>query len=199
MPSTFSSWKRGRTGTPVVAQDYGYKAYSLDLSSLTTGAIRSSNIVEGIVVKNTSGVSLLPKYTVSWKTTAIGQEVDGYVRTTAAKPAGIVDEHLPAAGVATGDIFFLVVKGPTLGFSSAAANGENVITAGDWLHALTAAASTHSTTAGRVYSFGNVFTATQTTDGTAADVCMNRIGRALSAKTTSQSNGDVLLYAMLGY
>lgn len=197
MPSSFGNWKRGATATPVITQDYGYRVYTVDQNS--SGTIRSSNVVEGIVVKNSSGIALLPKYLVAWKTTAIGQEVIGYAYTTAGKAAGFVDEHVPSTGVANGDIFLLVTKGPCLGYTSAAANAENVITAGDWLHALTAAASTHSTTAGRVYAFGNTFTVTQTTDGTAADVCMNKVARALSAKTTAQTNGDVLLYAMLGY
>lgn len=196
MPSSKTTWARGTTSTPLSTKDYGYPVFSLDYSS---SGLRSPNIVEGILVKNASGVALLPKYLVSWTTTKIGYEVDGYARTTAAPVAGVVDELVVSTGVPNGDIFFLVTKGPCLAYSSAAGNAENVITAGDWLHALTAAASTHSTTAGRAYSFGSTFTATQTTDGTATNIGLNRIGRAMSAKTTAQTNGDVLMYAMLGY
>ena len=201
MPSPFGSWERGSTYAPAsTALALGTPVYTVDMSS--AGVKRSAMVVRGRVVKNSSGVALLPKYLCAWKTTAIGTEVDGYQRTLAGPAAGFVDEHVVSTGVPNGDNFLLITNGPCLGTTSQAGSVENLITAGDELHGLTAAASTHSTTAGRVYAFfadSAVFTATQTTDGTANRVALNRIGRAISAKTTGQSAADVLLYALLPY
>jgi hypothetical protein len=110
----------------------------------TTGAIRSNRLKTCIAVRNTSGVALLPKRLVVWKSGSF-TEVDGYNRLNDTASAGVVDEHLNSAGVANNDVFWLTVSGPTevkLGPSSAAA--VDTI-----LSSLTAAASTASTTAGQ--------------------------------------------------
>lgn len=77
-----------------------------------TGALNSNRTVECIAVKNTSGSALLPGSVAKFKDAAILSEVDG-LATTSTALMGIVDEYLPAAGVPDGEIFWLVVRGPS--------------------------------------------------------------------------------------
>ena len=136
----------------------------------TTGKIRSNRVKTCIAVRNVSGVTLLPKRLVSFKSGSLS-EVDGYTRLTDAAPAGVVDEHVPSSGVANNDVFWITVQGPTevkLGPAQEAAADTSLV-------ALTAAASTHSTTAGQAQT-------------AAATYLQNGyIGRALSAGTTGQN------------
>lgn len=77
-----------------------------------TGALNSNRTVECICVKNTSGSALLPGQVAKFKDAAILTEVDG-LATTSTALMGVVDEYLPAAGVANGEVFWLVVRGPS--------------------------------------------------------------------------------------
>lgn len=77
-----------------------------------TGALKSNRTVECIAVKNTSGSALLPGSVAKFKDAAILTEVDG-LATTSTALMGVVDEYLPAAGVANGEVFWLVVRGPS--------------------------------------------------------------------------------------
>jgi hypothetical protein len=70
------------------------------------------------VVRNISGVNLKPGRLAHFSeaTTAgapLECRVDGYCKSVADRPAGIVDEFLPAAGVPNNDLFYLVIDGPT--------------------------------------------------------------------------------------
>jgi hypothetical protein len=78
----------------------------------TTGALNSNRTVECIAVKNSSGAALLPGAVAKFKDAAILSEVDG-AATTSTALMGVVDEYLPAAGVPDGEIFWLVVRGPS--------------------------------------------------------------------------------------
>jgi hypothetical protein len=83
----------------------------------------------------------------------------------------VVDEHLPAAGVAANDVFWITIDGPTevkLGPAQEAAVNTVLV-------ALTAATSTVSTTAGQAQT------------GAATFLQNGYIGRALSAGTTGQN------------
>jgi hypothetical protein len=136
----------------------------------TTGKIRSNRVKTCIAVRNTSGVTLLPKRVVSFKSGSIS-EVDGYVNITDEISAGVVDEHLASSGVANNDVFWITVQGPTeikLGPAQQAAVESSLV-------ALTAAASTDSTTAGQAQT------------GAATFLQAGYIGRALSAGTTGQN------------
>lgn len=77
-----------------------------------TGAILSNRTVECIAVKNTSGSALLPGAVAKFKDSAILSEVDG-LAVAASTLIGVVDEYLPASGVADGEVFWLVVRGPS--------------------------------------------------------------------------------------
>jgi hypothetical protein len=164
-----------------------YKVEDIDPASTTVTGLkaRSGRHVTLLAVRNVSGFALLPKRTVKFKAGSYGREVDGYVTATAEKRAGVVDEFLPAAGVANNDVFFIVVEGPTLVLTDLAGGANNLLPADTVLVALTAASS-GATTAGRV--------APQDLTGATAvlgNQVENRIGRALSAATTANTNADL--------
>jgi len=77
-----------------------------------TGALNSNRTVECIAVKNTSGSALVPGAVAKFKDASILNEVDG-LATTSTALMGVVDEYLPTAGVPDGEIFWLVVRGPS--------------------------------------------------------------------------------------
>jgi hypothetical protein len=159
-----------------------------------TGGARTSRTgrpVRCMIVRNVSGITLLPKRLVTLQTAGtdgkflIGR-VDGYV-TTDGQEGYPVDEYLPSTGVVNGDLFWVVIDGPALVITDLAGGVNNSINVGDVLTGLTAATS-QATTAGRVKK--------QVLTGATAPLAvevMNRIGRALSAKTTAQTNNDILV------
>lgn len=118
-----------------------------------TGAIRSNRLKTCVAVRNTSGGALLPKRVVRFKiaaSTAMFSEVDGYAAATNEERVGVVDEHLPASGVANNDVFWVTVSGPT---EVAVALSGSAVEPGDRLAVITAATS-GATTAGRVTKSG---------------------------------------------
>lgn len=67
------------------------------------------------VVQNKSGINLLPKRLAGY--TAVQPlecVVNGYYHAATDILAGVIDEFLPAAGVANLDFFYVVVEGPTI-------------------------------------------------------------------------------------
>lgn len=157
----------------------------------TAGArqARTNRMVRCLCVRNVSGIALLPKRLVRFQRTAgspmVGR-VDGYAYTTADEGYP-VDEYLPSTGVPNGDLFWIVIEGPALVLTDLAGAANNVVNVGDILTALTAATS-QATTAGRVKP--QDLSGATTTFG---NEVQNRIGRALSAKTTTQTNNDLLV------
>lgn len=140
------------------------------------------------VVRNTSGVAILPRYLVKYDTAHYGRRVNGYANVTAEEcyPA---DEFLRTAGVPANDLFYITVYGPAECITDPAAGANDVFSAGSVLVSLTAAASTTSTTAGRV--------APQDLTGATAVLgvqLQNRIGIALSASTTANSSAAKLVF-----
>jgi hypothetical protein len=108
----------------------------------------------------------------------------------------VVDDAVASDGVAIGDLFWLYRRGPTI-VRTALDTAHSAVALDDMLLAITAAAST-STTAGRVYPWtGLTSTVTQTTDGTQSRRTINRIGRAMSATTSGNTNSDLLVDLML--
>lgn len=183
------------TGTTTKAIEGIIKTFrDLDYSNVSNGvaAPRSGGEVTCILVRNSSGIALLPGRVCVWKVNAVGKEVDGYtaedalVGTRLAIPAGVVDEFLPAAGVADDDLFWLVVRGPCLVKKSLDAN---TLTEGQAVVAITAATS-QATTAGRIISY------VQTSNATvASNQAWQKIGIAMSTSATTAAN--VLTYLQL--
>lgn len=140
------------------------------------------------VVRNGATIALAPKRLVNFALTAGKPEttVDGYAASTGQATA-VVDELLPSAGASVGDLFYVVVEGPTLVTTSLDAGAANVIAVGDMLNAQTAAAST-GTTAGRAYPVD--LTGATSVLGTAI---LGVFGRAQSAKTTGNTAASLLI------
>ena len=113
-----------------------------------SGQVRSNRRKVCIAVRNTSGVALLPKRVVrlAGSGKALYGAADGYAAVANDPFVGVVDEFLPAGGVAANDVFWVTVDGPTE--VSVALSGSDVAVRSA-LSVITAAAST-STTAGRV-------------------------------------------------
>ena len=163
----------------------------LDYSS-STGNWRSgytgpdSRIVK--IVRNKSGVALLPCLAVQYRSGYNGRHVIGYTTTNPSKPAGFVDEYLNATnGAPADDLFYIAVSG-LVSYKVSATASEAVLVAGEHLTTVTAAASTTSTTAGRL-------TAAVTTGATGplAAQLLNVIGINVSAATTADTNTNKLM------
>jgi hypothetical protein len=90
-----------------------------DPRTTNTGIVLSNRLVTCVAVRNTSAGPLLAGTVVKFKKSAIMTEVDGPATAVADAPLGVVDEYLPATGVAVGDIFWLVTSGPTAIMTSA--------------------------------------------------------------------------------
>lgn len=158
---------------------------------------RSARPVVCRLVRNMSGITLLPKRLVQLDPANNYNRVTGYAATLASY-AVPVDEFLPATGVPNGDLFWVVVAGPaTILTPVAGATFDNGnINKGDIVNAATAAASTGTGTtgvAGRItgVSIGAFTTAAQFQ--LLRDVAANMVGRALSARTTGETNADLLV------
>jgi hypothetical protein len=150
-------------------------------------AKRSGRAVKCRLVRNSSGITLAPKRTVVWESGYRGRRVSGYSATTAGEVAGVVDDKLSSTGVADDDLFWIVRGGPCLVKTDIASGANNVFSDGTVVVALTAVTS-QSTTSGRV--------APQSLAGATAplaDQVQNRIGIAMSAQTTANTNNDLLV------
>lgn len=199
-------WKRGETNyeggtitssdvpsTPVYPE--GEQVVFPDKTWTSTPvANRTGNPVVCQVVRNataSTGFNLLPKRLVKFASGFYGTRVDGYSRLTPValedKPYP-VDEFLPTAGVPQYDLFYIVVRGPALVLTSLGGDATNVIDVNGYLVALTAATS-GATTAGRIGP-GDFTGAT----AVLAAQIFGAIGKALSAKTTGNTNADLLIH-----
>src|SRR4051812_27789861 len=158
-------------------------------SSSSPGAkpARTNRRVRVRVVRNVAAIALLPKRLVTFQLSGVnyGARVDGYADVTSERSFP-VDEYLPAAGVPVNDLFYIVVHGPALVLTPLAALA-NVIAVGDRVAALTAATS-GATSAGRVTPLAGAVTGPDLV----AEV-INTVGYALSAKTTANTNADLLV------
>ena len=79
-----------------------------------SGTDPSGRLVRCRVVRNVSGQALKPARIAVFKAAdPYEAQVDGYAFAVGDRPAGVIDEFLPAAGVPNNDLFYLVVEGPT--------------------------------------------------------------------------------------
>lgn len=84
-----------------------------DPRTSNSGLFLSNRPVTCIAVRNVSGAPLLPGAVVKFQKADVINNVDGTAAAATDAPLGVVDEYLPASGVANGDVFWLVVSGPT--------------------------------------------------------------------------------------
>ena len=155
--------------------------------------------IVAVPMRNTAGQAMLGKRVVQFERTAGYRSIDsfdGYAATLAEKGIGVLDEFLPAAGVADDDIAWVIVEGPVTVLTpdaGAAFNGD--ITVGAQLVAATAA-TTGTTVAGRL---SNVTLPGQTGSTQAFQMAANQVGKALSARTTGETGADLLIHATIAF
>lgn len=172
-------------------QEEDWNLTQFPASTVGTRQARTARRRVLMIVRNVSGIALLPKRLVSLQKGGtdgrylIGR-VDGYT-TTDGQEGFPVDEYLPAAGVPNGDLFYVVVAGPATVTTDLAGAGNDVINVGDIVTALTAVTS-QATTAGRV----KPQVLTGATSPLALEI-MNALGRSLSAVTTANTGADLLI------
>lgn len=113
-----------------------------------TGVVRSNRRKVCVAVRNKSAAALLPKRVVrlAGTGTKLFGEVDGYASTANEELVGVVDEFLPASGVAVDDVFWVTIEGPT---EVAVALSGTDVAVRDRL-SVVAAATSGATSAGRV-------------------------------------------------
>lgn len=140
-----------------------------------TGKVRSARLKKCIAVRNSSGQALKPKRAVAFSAGS-HSAVSGYTRLTNDVVAGVVDEFLPAAGVAANDVFWVTVEGPT------ALAASQTVAVGDVLAAVTAH-TTNATDSAGTGGYGATVSVTVAPQ-------VGRIGRVLSGTT-----GDVTVLA----
>lgn len=149
------------------------------------------------LVRNVSGQTLYGKRLVQIDPTN-PNHILGY-SITLAQEAYPLDEFLPAAGLQHGDLGWVIIKGPAIvstpmtgaEFQTASiAAGANIIAA---THNAASTAAGTTGVPGRASGFTIVAatTAGQFTDLT--NSIINRIGRAMSAITSGQTNADILV------
>ncbi len=167
---------------------------------------RSARLVRVRIMRNVSGVALQGGNLVQASNggtdgrfllgRAIGYSSVPPSATLNVPPVYGVDEFLPSAGVPNNDLFYAVVAGPFLGFSSPLTadfqGGTTQIVVGDWLVAATGGATTNTTnisTAGAGKLASQTFNAATTGISQLPNLnaVQGRIGRALSALTSAQT------------
>jgi len=107
-------------GVEKVFEDIDYSQYGVK-------PYRSGKMVTCRLVRNKKASALLPKLFAKYKTDGttadvLGGQVDDYGETVG-QIGGVVDEFLPAAGVAAEGLFWLVVEGPS---TMIALNGTDI-------------------------------------------------------------------------
>ena len=138
------------------------------------------------VVRNSNANALLPGRMCQFDSAYPMTRLSGYTAVSYA-PGVILDEFLPSTGLVQYDLAYVIMEGPTLAYTALDGGADNVITFLDPLAAITAATS-GATTAGRV-AVANTSGATTSQ----RDSLLNVLGRAISAKTTANTNSQVLL------
>lgn len=161
-------------------------------SKVRTGRGRlSGRQVIAVILRNVSGSAFLGKRLCQLEQDASNPRdylgrADGYAAVLRQQGIAVIDPDLDSNGVANNDLFWGIVSGPTTiltGNAGTAFNGDIAVAAP--IVAATAAGTT-TTLAGRVSNI------TGTEDFTDA---INLVGFALSARTTGETDSDLLINA----
>lgn len=171
-----------------------FKTFSQDVRRRGSPTRPSQGIsIYAVLLRNTSGGVLLPKRMALLSATAGYkplQEAINYASSRGERNCVLVDPWLPSAGVAANDLFWGIVGGPAIVLTPIAGSAfAGDIAVGNHLVATTGT-TTGATTSGRL---GNV-TIANATDAQGAYDAMASVGRALSARTTGETNADLLVY-----
>lgn len=171
------------------AQIEGVEAEFADLAPRTeAGAMltrRSARPQKAVAVRNASAISLKPGRACVWKTGYRNRRVAGYQHAQFGEIAGFVDEHLPAAGVGAGDVFWLIRGGQVYAITDGTAT---TITAGDKLVAA-AGTSAENDDAGRV----EAVTSSGEAEDATFDETLHVAAVAIGAKASTAVNSQILI------
>lgn len=205
-PGRGETWYGGRTidtnnldGVWLEGQEKAFEDY---LWSGTAGVksdrgIAAGRLVRCRLVRNNSGITLLPKKLVQLDPANPGRAI-GYVVNTGQRGYP-VDEFLPSTGVPNGDLFWIVVEGPAVvlsAYTGAQFGGGDVATGVILTSVTTTAGSTQTGTTsenGRAAIYTTVAATTTAQFTLLQNVLSNWSGRALSARTTGETNSDLLV------
>lgn len=167
--------------------------------------VLSNRTVTARLMRNTSGITVYGGMLVVDQAGFEGRRFNGYAGAgaVAAPVAGVIDDHLGTAGCRDNDLCWVIVEGPCLAYTANATGGftGDTHSVGDFLHAMSAAASTANTTGGTTADDGGKFanwagltaTSTQTTDGTLTKKILNVFAKAMSAATSGNTNTKKLI------
>lgn len=194
--SSFLDFERGQTlynGSPPPTVPAGLLGKHVVIKDNYYGTGR---LITLIPVKNSSGIALLPGRIAKMKKSApFGTEVDGYV-TGPTEVGVVVDEFLPAAGVANGDVFWVVYEGPTRVATPLEQFPTGDIAVGDRIAAYTAAASTGTSGGRAIKSYAATSNSSTELASQIAQLAA-QLGVAASAKnSTATTAGQDLLILM---
>ena len=169
------------------------ECYDFDPTDLTK--LRSDNSRQATLMRNVSGVTVYASMTVSGLEGSENKRFDGFTETLGARSVGVIVDLLQSSGCRHGDMCWVITDGPNLCFTANTEGDEYSI--GDIIYAQTAASSTANTVGGTTADDGGkvagwpaalTFSDSQTTDGTMGSILANKLGRALSASTTAETN-----------
>lgn len=188
----------------IVTPDWAGQVFLIGSNNYGAGARtaprRSGRQLLGVPLLNNSGVTLYGKRLGRLKRGGGVDDlsrVDGYSAAYLEKGIVIIDEFLATNGVADKYYFWGIFQGPVTvltPFTGAGFGGAD-IAVGDLLAAATGA-TTQDTAAGKVVKVEQAILANSLDD---FDASVNLVGRALSARTTGETNSDLLIHAMLRY
>jgi hypothetical protein len=174
-------------------------------ASRLTGNIRGSKArftgrsITAMLVRNESGFAMLGKRVAKLKESGgYGdfEAIDGYCAVKADAHCVFTDPFLPAAGCADDDIMWVILEGPTTVLTPFEAGGwDKAIVAGDPLVGATGS-TTGTSGVGRV-SAGGVLAGGSLAATEAFNHARNNLGRALSARTTGETNAELLVDAFI--
>lgn len=171
---------------------YCFDAVQLDNTSAKTN--RSGKPIMAVLLRNTSGATLYGKMLGRCTETAgkaLITTVDGYTTVLANEKCVLIDEGLATNGVANNAIFWGIISGQVIGKTPMAGAEFNAtgIAVGDNLVAATGS-TTGATTSGRI---GGYALANNTDAAGAFKQSVYKIGEALSARTSGETNSDLLI------
>lgn len=169
------------------------KEYTIEDFNPSTKVFRSGQKVTLRIVRNAATHVILPKRVVRFKDGAWGREIDGYVTAGPTLHGVVADEYLPTAGVAVGDLFYVVVEGPAI-HETAVDTLLGVITEGQHVVAASTNVTSGNTKAGRVDALALGEDVGSTTHQTLnASKLQFYLGVAMSAKTSDNTAADILI------
>ena len=193
------------TNTDKLGMVYTFPANTLTGGPNRQKSVKTGRAITAVLLRNTSGAALLPKRLGQLDRTAgyaMTKNVDGYSTTLANQGVVVIDPFLPAAGVASNDIFWGIISGPAavlVPIAGADFNGDIALNAP---LVSSTGTTTGATTSGRV---SNV-TVTAATAGNTLNgydgfkMAYAVLGRAMSARTTGETTAgtDILVDWAIG-